>query len=831
VVRVLHEGWTVSRADARSGADERLPATVPGCVHVDLLAAGRIPDPFLDSNELAVAWVADCDWRYRRTIRGAPEERDRIDIVFEGLDTLADVAIDGVGVASTANMHRSYRFDVGELLAAPGEHELTVTFRSATKAADAARAREGVWPSSSFDRPFNYVRKMACAWGWDWGPWLTTAGIWRPASLHAWDAARFASVRPEVRIDATGSGDRGAVEIAGAVERTRDLPLTLDVELLDAQGGRVATKTAELASGEREFHLELAAGRVERWWPAGYGAQPLYMLSVRLLTGHSGSAFVLDEWRRRVGFRTVRLDTSADATGSEFTLVVNEQPVFVRGVNWIPDDPFPSRITPARYRERLRQAVDANAFLVRVWGGGIYEDDAFYDVCDEFGLLVWQDFLFACAAYPEHLLASEVEAEARENVERLMPHPSLAVWNGNNENIWGYFDWGWQPVLDGRSWGAGLYFDVLPRAVAEIDPDRPYWPGSPYSGSMAVAPNADAHGCIHEWNVWNHLDHSRYRDRTPRFVSEFGWQAPPTWSTLRTAISDDPVTPASPGMLHHQKALDGNAKLDRGLAHHFDIPANFDAWLWATQLNQARAVRTGVEHFRSLRGTCMGTIWWQLNDCWPVTSWSVVDGSGRRKPAWFALRDAYAPRLLTIQPRGSELVLFAVNDSSGEWHVSGAVTRWSFDGQALAETEVTLSVAPFSISSWTIPATVARPGDATNEVVRATAGGPAAWWWWTPDRDLRYPAADVRVVRVDRIGSRGLEVEIEARTIVRDLAVMVDRLDPSVLVDRQLVSLLAGERATFRIASAGAELALPTIDGTAATPPLWWTANDLVTPR
>ena len=211
---------------------------------------------------------------------------------------------------------------------------------------------------------------------------------------------------------------------------------------------------------------------MERWWPAGYGAQPLYSLALRLVSDEGDTTVVLDEWRRRVGFRTVRLDTTADATGSAFTFVVNELPVFVRGVNWIPDDPFPSRVTSERYRQRIRQAVDANVSMLRVWGGGIYEDDAFYDICDELGVLVWQDFLFACAAYPEHLLADEVEAEARENVERLMTHPCLALWNGNNENIWGYFDWQWQPVLQGRSWGAGFYFDVLPRVVADIDPDR-----------------------------------------------------------------------------------------------------------------------------------------------------------------------------------------------------------------------------------------------------------------------------------------------------------------------------------------------------------------------
>ena len=591
------------------------------------------------------------------------------------------------------------------------------------------------------------------------------------------------------------------MSVTGAVERTRDVDLTVDVSLLDPHGTEVASGTATIAPGQSDFRFDLDAGVVERWWPAGYGSQPRYTLALRLVSDEGDTAVVLDEWRRRVGFRTVRLDTSADATGSAFTFVVNELPMFVRGANWIPDDPFPSRVTSERYRQRVRQAVDANVSMLRVWGGGIYEDDAFYDICDELGVLVWQDFLFACAAYPEHLLADEVEAEARENVERLMTHPCLALWNGNNENIWGHFDWDWQPVLQGRSWGAGFYFDVLPRVVADIDPDRPYWPGSPYSGSMTIAPNADAHGCIHEWSVWNQLDHSRYRDRTPRFVAEFGWQAPPTWATLRNSISDHPLASDSPGMLHHQKALDGNGKLERGLAHHVDVPTDFDTWLWATQLNQARAVRTGVEHFRSLRGTCMGTIWWQLNDCWPVTSWAVVDGAGRRKPAWFALRDAYAPRLLTIQPRGGELVLFAVNDSADEWPLDATVTRWTFDGAAIADAAASLRVAPWSIAAWTVPTDVARPGASAGEVLRAVADGASAWWWFASDRELRYPPATWRVELIEPVTPGTLRVAVTAQTLVRDLAVMVDRVDPSLQIDRQLVSLLPGERSTFEIAS------------------------------
>ncbi len=510
---------------------------------------------------------------------------------------------------------------------------------------------------------------------------------------------------------------------------------------------------------------------------------------------------MIDTWVRRIGFRTVELDTSADATGSAFTFVVNGVPIFARGVNWIPDDVFPSRVTTARYRERLQQAKTANVDLIRVWGGGIYEDDAFYEECDELGLMVWQDFLFACAAYPEHLLADEVEAEARDNVTRLMPHPSLVLWNGNNENIWGYFDWGWIERLQGRTWGAGFYFDLLPRVCAELDPARPYWPGSPYSGSMDVAPNADAHGCSHLWDVWNQLDYTRYRDHAPRFASEFGWQAPPTWQTLRSSISDAVLAPDSPGMAHHQKATDGDAKLHRGLAAHVGVPDDFDAWWFGTQLMQARAVTTGIEHLRSLRGHCMGTIWWQLNDCWPVTSWAVVDGGGVPKPAWFALRDAYRPQLLTVQPRGSALVVFAVNDSTDTWTIEGTVRRLRFDGTVLAESAVSLAVGPLSIASVELPSEVTATDEPSAEVLVADCGGQRAWWWFAPDHSLGL-AAPALAATWERNGQH-LHGTITTDVLVRDLTIYPDRLVAGATIDHQLISLLPGESCDVTISGLG----------------------------
>nr|WP_258545036.1 hypothetical protein [Micromonospora provocatoris] len=420
------------------------------------------------------------------------------------------------------------------------------------------------------------------------------------------------------------------------------------------------------------------------------------------------------------------------------------------------------------------------------------------------GLLVQQDFLFACAAYPEEEpFRTEVEAEAREQVARLAGRPSLVLWTGNNENIWGWHDWDWQKPLAGRTWGRGYYLELLPGIVGELDPTVPYWPGSPWSGSEDVHPNDPAHGTTHIWDVWNTDDYTRYRDYVPRFVAEFGYQAPPAYATLRRALSDDPLAHDSPGMAHHQKAADGDRKLRRGLDAHLPPPADFDDWHYLTQLNQARAIQLGVEHFRSHRPVCAGTVVWQLNDCWPVTSWSAIDGDGRRKPLWYALRRAYADRLLTVQPRDGGPALVAVNDTADAWSGPASVTRLTVTGEPRAKTSVDLDVPAYSSVVVALPADLARPDDGRAELLVADAGDTVdrALWFFAEDRDVRWPAARWDATAEPADG--GVRVRVTARTVLRDLTLFPDRLDPAAQVDRALVTLLPGESATFTVHAPG----------------------------
>lgn len=798
--RPLHEGWSlralagpVPEPLAERVLDRPVPATVPGSTHTDLLDAGLIPDPYLDRNEKVLAWMHRVDWRYATAFDAAPPADDeRVDLVFDGLDTVATVSLNGAVVARTLNQHRSYRVDVREHLA---EHnELVVDLASALNYAEALESEHGHRPRP-YPHPFVYVRKMACSFGWDWGPDLQTAGIWKPVRLERWRTARLAQVRPVVTVD---EQDLGRVELHVDVERAglgpvgTDVPLTLTATI----GGSEASVV--VPEGATSAVLTVLVPQAERWWPVGYGDPRLYGLAVTL-TGPDD--VVLGRWERRVGFREVRVDRTPDEHGTPFTFVVNGRPVFVKGANWIPDDHLLTRIDRARLERRMDQALGANHNLLRVWGGGIYETEDFYGAADERGLMVWQDFLFACGAYPEEEpFRSEIEAEARENVVRLASHASLVLWNGANENIWGFADWGWPLFLEGRTWGLRYYTEVFPAIVAELDPTRPYSQNSPYSpvgpDGEERHPNDPDHGTHHEWECWNRRDYVHYRDDVPRFCSEFGWQGPATWATLTRAVPADVLDKESESFLLHQKAEDGNGKLDRGLAPHLPVPGDFEDWHWATSLLQARAVRFAVEHYRSWWPRTAGSIVWQLNDCWPVTSWAAIDGDERPKPLWFALRDAYADRIVTVQPRDGRLVAVLVNDSDEPWSGTATAERTGLDGVVLAGTAVPFEVGARAVLEVSLPDAVLAVGDASGEVllVRTGDGGPGetrAVHAWAEDKDLGLDPVPyaTTVTRVDD----GYRVDVVAHSLVRDLALLADKLAPDASVDHQLVTLVAGE--------------------------------------
>ncbi|MDM7889744.1 glycoside hydrolase family 2 protein [Curtobacterium sp. RHCJP20] len=859
----LRDDWTVAIAGdeppvgAPDGiAGRTIRATVPGQVHTDLEREGIVADPRYDRNEAAAAWVGRADWSYRRTVDVAPRGFERVDLVCEGLDTVTELSLDGVVVGTTRNMHRRYRFDLNDVPGTSGERDLELLFESPYREAGRVAARAGSMPGP-YDEPFPYVRKMASNFGWDWGLTAVTSGPWRPVAIERWSTARLAEVRPLVDVEA-GEGVLDAhitVERSGMNDLDQDgedddLVLVVTVSGPTVDGGTTRQRSrAQLTPQSDETVVTVRVPDVRRWWPRGYGEQVQYDVTVELQTVDGE---VLDRRASRTGFRSTRIDTAEDEIGKPFTIVVNGTVIDVRGVNWIPDDVIVSRVDRARIEDRLRAAADLHVNLVRVWGGGVYESHDFYDVCDELGLLVWQDFPFACSAYPEvEPIRSEVIAEARDNVARLAGHPSLVVWNGNNENIWLHDADGWAEELGDRGWGLDYYLDLLPTIVDAVDPSRFYTVASPWSGSESLPANHVDHETHHSWDVWNRLSDDHYRDSVPRFVSEFGWQAPPAWRTLREAVADEPMRVDSPGVVHHQKADDGMGKLARGIAPRFGAvdSEDLDRWHWLTQLQQTRAIATGVEHWRTHWPRNTGVVVWQLNDLWPVSSWSAIDSAGRLKPLAHELRRLYDDVLLTIRPvatRGSAAGPEADEDRPGgtdhldrpahDGETAGSseladtlslgvspgafghapievavrssragldsvvrVRRIALSGAILAEATLPVQLGPSGVAVVALPEAVGVVDDPTNELVVADMDWRRAVWTPSPDRAMRWQPARYRTSVTPAPDGDGHDLVVEADSLVRDLLFQPDRLAPTGTVDRGFMTLLPGERVRYRL--------------------------------
>ena len=821
-------------SDVPDGLQGRpVPAAVPGCVHTDLLAAGLIPDPYVGDNELKLLWIGRCDWTYRGTFDLGPVEADHVELCFDGLDTVARVTLNGTELGRTRNMHRRYRFDVRPLLRAGG-NELEVAFAAPLPAAFDEQDRLGELPhgggGSNPSLPHNVLRKMACNFGWDWGPVLPTAGIWRDVRLEAWDRARLGDVRPVIH---EATADRAVVHVHADVEGTGRLDAELHAEL-DAPDGR-RTYAAD-ARGV------IAVPDPQLWWPVGHGGQPLYTLRVEL---RDSAGDVLDRRQHRIGLRTVEIDDGPDGPdgqhdedqgrpaeglgrGSRMRLLVNGRPVYCKGANWIPDDCFPHRVGHDRYRRRVEQAVGANMNMLRVWGGGVYEDDALYDLCDEAGVLVWQDFLMACSAYHEdERTHAEIDAEARDNVARLARHPCVALFNGCNENLWAYHDWKWKGVpwpefIAGRPWGLRYYFETFPAVVAELAPATPYWPGSPSNGggrddfSEADAdgpahPNSNVRGNRHVWNVWHGPGHyANYFGHFPRFCSEFGFHGPPTHAALEAALPSDQRAWDAPVMrLHNKNGLsdlgDGQDKATARMADDFRVPEDFDRWLYLAQVMQARALQVGVGWFRSLAPWNHGALIWQLNDCWPCASWSMIDSDGTRgraKPLLHAARRFFAPRVINLGPRRptplggwnddpGPLRAYLHNDHAEPWDVVLRLRRVGYDGVTADRHEARLRLPPRGAAHVDVPD--AWTHDPARFLVAEADGGERAFWWHAADRDAPRPPAAYTA----EVGDAA--VTVHAQTLLRDVCLFVDRLHPLAEADDACVTLLPGESHTFRL--------------------------------
>ncbi len=657
------------------GNREWQPAQVPGSVQTDLLALEQIPDPFIADNELKVQWVAERDWEYRLLFRLEPEllAEKQIFLVCDGLNTLAEVSLNGQPVGRGQNMFRQYRWEVTSRLA-EGENELRLIFGSPV---GYIRARQAERPLSSPDQSIPgapYLRQAPCQFGWDWGPQLPPVGIWQDIRLEGWSVARL----EEVRLDQHHTEGGVTVSANLTLERWQaaDLRAVLRLTGPDGQHQEVEAKLDE-ADTAGKLVVDLTDPQI--WWPNGLGRQPLYRVDVRLYRDRS----LLDHRTYQIGLRTIELRQEPDRFGASFTFVVNGMPIFAKVANWIPADSFPTRISADHLEQLIRSAALANMNMLRVWGGGFYEGDRFYDLCDRYGLLVWQDFIFACSLYPaEEAFVENVRLEAVQNIRRLRHRASLALWCGNNEMEWSWVAWGWDTPenQDLKAAYDRMFHHLLPELCAAEDPDRPYWPSSPSSGTPLQNPQSHERGDDHYWEVWHgRKPFTAYRDQFPRFMSEFGFQSLPPLETIRAYADEADWNLTSYIMEHHQRHPSGNGLIIAQMASMFRMPKDFPSLVYLSMVLQAEGIRYGVEHWRRNMDRVGGTLYWQLNDCWPVASWSSLDYYGRWKALHYGARRFFGPVLLSAEEQGETVKLHLSSDLPEEW--SGTV-RWSLESLA-----------------------------------------------------------------------------------------------------------------------------------------------------
>ena len=679
----------------QAGTEEWLPASVPGGVHTDLLALVRIPNPFVGDNEKRVQWVAECDWEYRTSFRctNGLFLEDKVLLVCDGLDSLATVFLNGDELGHANNMFRQYQWEVKSFLHAESANDLLIKFSSPVKyitEMQTFRPLPGV-PQAIAGGP--HLRKAPWQFGWDWGPQLPPIGIWKDVRLEGFSEARIADT--QIRQDHTNG--KVVLETRVSVERWGNVTLKAAICITTPDGGilkkEIAITTRDLVTAN------VPIPKPELWWPNGYGAQPLYQVEISLMRSDTSHTEPLDQKRFQVGLRTIELRQEEDQWGRSFVFMVNSVPILAKGSNWIPADSFPTRITDQSLEWLIHSASETHQNMLRVWGGGFYEDDRFYDLCDRYGILVWQEFIFSCSIYPLDIpdFLENIRVEVIENIRRLRHRACLALWCGNNEMEWGWVEWNWKgsEFQDLKAAYDRFFHQTLSAWCYSEDPDHSYWPSSPSSDTPFYDPNGQRQGDSHYWDVWHgRKPFTSYRNQYPRFMSEFGFQALPPLTTIRTYADEADWNMTAYIMEQHQKNANGNSIMVGQMLDTFRLPKDFSSLVYLSMALQAEGIRYGVEHWRRHPDRVAGILYWQLNDCWPVASWSSLDYFGRWKALHYAARRFYTPILLSIEDIPPEQTVYVSNDLLHSWE---GTVKWSLemlDGEVQASGQAHVMVAP-----------------------------------------------------------------------------------------------------------------------------------------
>jgi beta-mannosidase len=654
---------------------------VPGTVQGDLVLQNLVPHPYVGLNEEYMRDLENKSWTYIKEFElgDLPTEED-VELVFEGVDTLSDIYLNGRYLGNTEDMFLEYRFDIKDILK-KGKNVLKVKIKSPVKEPKTLERVYGkIGASEESMRP--YIRKAQYSYGWDWGARLVASGIWRPVYIESYNKARLTGCTAylEKMCDRNGTiRVSGYVLSAAGVDDPQNY--RVEVRLNDEITSEFPI---ESVGNEVQFEGAFALENIRLWFPNGLGEQYLYTFEFKLK--YEG-AEVYSE-KKKIGLRTVKLIKEKDAEGESFIFTVNGKHVFAKGANWIPADNILTWIKPEDYKKLLYMAREANMNMLRVWGGGVYEDKEFYTLCDELGIMIWQDFMFAFAEYPDHLewFRKLSNKEVREIVKKLRYHASIALWCGNNENNWGFEEW---PMMahkvNGEHLGNKLYLQDFPMICAQEDPSRPYWPSSPYGGDRA---NSTEYGDCHIWNVWSGwVDYKSYADENGRFISEFGFQAAPDSKTIDFFAKKEEQEIFHPVILNHNKQVEGQERILRFINSHFGLITGFDTFVYLSQLNQAEAIKFGVEHWRARKYRTAGTLYWQYNDSWPVFSWSAIDYFKRPKALYYYTKKFYA-NILPIayyEPSDQAVRVMVVNDHYEDKTVNILLEIWDTEERKIWE--------------------------------------------------------------------------------------------------------------------------------------------------
>ena len=823
--RILDSGWQFRLAPGSEQAKQHpqqtawLAAKVPGSAQTDLLANGKIGDPFYRDNEASLQWIGLGDWDYRLSfdVDAAALKRDHVDLVFDGLDTFADVELNGKALVSTDNMFRRWRLPVKDRLHA-GANTLVVHLHSPIARLlpwllKQPYALPGEFDSAFGDEPkgkqtSNYVRKANYQYGWDWGPRYVTVGIWQPVKLESWDALRLADfhiAQPHV--------DADKAELAAQFQVQADKGGAARINLTwtapDGSHGQ-ASQDVTLKAGDNTLSLPLAIAHPQRWWPAGYGAQNLYRFHADIVAGNE----TLASSDRETGLRSVELRRDRDPWGRSFAFVVNGVPIFAKGADLIPFDNFPERVTNARIEQILTSARDANMNMLRMWGGGYYQTDDFYAIADKLGIMIWQDYMFGGAVPPyDEAFRKNTEIEATEQVLRLRDHPSIVLWCGNNEVQTGWESWPDRETFR-QSISAEerakveqgmkeLFGHTLRNVTNKLAPEVPYWASSPSTDFDGPA-NVLTDGDYHYWDVWSGSKPiENYLETTPRFQSEYGLQSFPVLATIDSFTQPDDRSPNSPVMRAHQKFANGNGN-DRALLYiraRYGEPKDFPSFVYLSQIMQAEGIELAAEHLRSARPQSMGSLYWQLNDVWPGPSWSSIDYFGRWKALQYHARRFYAPVDVIPIRRDGKTQVFVVSDRTSNFDAQLRTRVYDMDGKLLHESTQPVKAAALASNTVdTLSDTELLHGGnpkhtvAVFELIKGGKTISRHLLYFGLAKDLALPAnPELKVEWVDG----GKSLRVSAKRLAR--GVWIDTGDADVRLSDNAFDLLPGEHVDIRV--------------------------------